>query len=58
MVKHFLCVTVKPTNKEELVAGIHRFWDKVTPEKCQRYIGHLDKVVPVVVAREGRASGY
>lgn len=51
--KHLLRVTAKPMNKEELVAGIHRFWDSVTPEEYQRYIGHLDKAVPVVVARGG-----
>ena len=56
--KHFLRTTVKPKNKEELVAGIQRFWDTVTPEKCRRYIGHLAKVIPTVIKREGRASGY
>ena len=56
--KHFLRVVVKPMNKEELIQGIHRFWDNVTPEKCKRYIGHLNKVLPAVVEREGRASGY
>ena len=56
--KHFLRVVVKPMNKEELIQGIHRFWDTVTPEKCKRYMGHLNKVLPAVVEREGRASGY
>ena len=56
--KHFLRTVVKPSNKEELVAGIQRFWDSVTPEKCQRYIGHLKKVLPAVVERVGRASGF
>ena len=27
--KHLLHTTVKPRNKEELVAGIHRFWNTV-----------------------------
>ena len=26
--------------------------------KCRRYIGHLAKVIPTVIEREGRASGY
>ena len=56
--KHFLHTVVKPSNKEELVAGIQCFWDSVTPEKCQRYIGHLKKVLPAVVERVGRASGF
>lgn len=56
--KHFLCTIVKPTTKDELIAGITRFWqERLTPGKCQTYIGHLKKVVPLVVKREGRASG-
>ena len=56
--KTFLRRVVKPTNKDELVAGIQKFWDSVTMEKCKKYIGHLRKVIPAVVEREGRASGY
>ena len=56
--KSYLRRIVKPTNKEQLVNGIQEFWQTVTPEKCQRYIGHLRKVVPEVIRREGRASGY
>ena len=56
--KHFLRTVVKYTNKEELVAGIQGFWDTVKPERCRRYIGHLKKVLPAVVEREGRASGF
>lgn len=56
--KNYLRRVVKPTNKEELVGGIQEFWRTVTPEKCQRYISHLRKVVPEVIRREGRASGY
>ena len=56
--KSYLRRFVKPTNKEQLVNGIQEFWQTVTPEKCQRYIGHLRKVVLEVIRREGRASGY
>ena len=57
--KHFLRTTIKPTTKDELMAGIARFWrDRLTPEKCRTYIGHLKKVVLLVVKREGRASGH
>ena len=56
--KNHLRRVAKPSNKEELVSGIQEFWRTVTPEKCQRYIGHLRKVVPEVIRREGRASGY
>ena len=30
----------------------------MTRDKCNRYIDHLKKVVPKVIEREGRASGY
>lgn len=57
--KHHLRKYVKPKNKDELIHGIQTFWTtKVTPEKCSKYIGHLQKVLPVVIAREGRASGH
>ena len=57
--KFFLSTVVKPRNKDELVVGICTFWStRVTPEKCQRYIGHLQKVLPEVIRREGRASGH
>ena len=55
--KHFLCVIVKPMNKE-LIQEIHWFWDTVTPEKCKLYISHLNKVLPAVVEHEGRGAGY
>lgn len=56
--KHFLRTIVKPRTKEELVNGISRFWEeRVDAEKCTKYIGHLQKVLPLVVARQGRASG-
>ena len=57
--KHFLRTIVKPTTKEDLLAGITRFWrERVTAEKCTTYINHLKKVVPLVIQREGRASGH
>ena len=57
--KHFLRTIVKPTTKEDLLAGITRFWrERVTAEKCKTYINHLKKVVPLVIQREGRASGH
>ena len=46
---------VKPTNKDELVAGIHRFRDSGTAAECCKYISHLRKVISTVVQREGRA---
>ena len=56
--KWFLRKFVKPKTKEELIAGIKAFWSTVTPAMCTRYVRHIDKVVPVVIARRGAASGY
>ena len=56
--KHHLRTYVKPKTKDELVNGITEFWDGVTAEGCIRYINHLQKVLPAVIAREGCASGY
>ena len=56
--KRYLRSIVKPSNKEELVQGIQEFWQSMTPEKCSKYIGHLQKVIPAVIARQGKASGY
>jgi len=56
--KNHLRRFVKPRVKEELLNGIQQFWKTVTPAKCRKYIGHLEKVIPVVIAREGRASGH
>ena len=54
--KHFLRTLVKPTTKDELIAGILRFWrERMTAEKCSTYINHLKKVVPLVIQREGCA---
>ena len=55
--KEFLWREVKPRTKEELVAGIHHFWDTVTIGKCTRYIRHLRKVIPKVIEENGAATG-
>jgi len=57
--KHFLRTIVKPRSKEELVNGIRRFWEeRVDAAKCTKYIGHLQKVLPIVVERQGKTSGH
>ena len=57
--KNFLPTTFKPMTKDELPDGIRRFWrERMTAEKCQVYINHLQKVVPIVIEREGSASGH
>jgi len=49
---------VKPTTKQELIAGIQQFWSTVDVEKCRRYIRHLKKVLPKMVEVNGDATGY
>ena len=44
--KEFIRRVVKPQTKEELIDGIKKFWETVDATKCQKYIGHLRKVVP------------
>ena len=56
--KEYLRREVKPHNKAELVAGIEQFGGSVTAEECRRYIRHLRKVIPRVIAEDGGASGY
>lgn len=56
--KHHLRKNVKPSTKDELIQGIKDFWKNLTPSVCNRYIDHIYKVVPVIVARRGAASGY
>ena len=47
-----------PSNIEELKAGIQQFWLTLTPEVCKKYIGHLHKVIPKIIAVQGNPSGY
>ena len=56
--KHYIRTTAMPRNKEELLQAIQAFWATVTPEKCDRYIGHLKKVIPKVIVLNGDVTGY
>ena len=56
--KEYIRRVAKPKVKEECIAGINNFWDTVIVEKCERYIGHLRKVVPEVIKCEGGATGF
>ena len=47
-----------PTTKRELIDGILQFWQTVDVNKCRKYIGHLNEVVPKVIEVQGAASGY
>jgi len=56
--KQHLRTEVKPRTIEELKTGIRNFWGTLTPQVCQRYIGHLRKVIPRVIEEKGGPSGY
>lgn len=56
--KEYIRHVVKPKSKEELVEGIKEFWRTVDVQKCNKYIGHLRKVVPKVIEVGGNATGY
>ena len=57
--KHHLRTRVRPKNKEELMAGMRKFWmEAMTPEQCRRYIDHVQRVLPKVVAAEGGPTGH
>ena len=56
--KEFMRREVKPRNKSELVDGILRFWPNMDKAKCQKYIRHLRKVLPIIIELNGAATGY
>ena len=56
--KEYICREAKPTTKRELIDGILQFWRTVDVNKCRKYIGHLNKVIPKVIEVQGAASGY
>ena len=56
--KEYIRREVKPTTKRELIDGILQFWRTVDVNKCCKYIGHLNKVIPKVIEVQGAASGY
>ena len=56
--KQYLCTTHKPRNLDELKRGIQQFWMTLTPEICQCYIGHIQRVIPQVVEVNDEPSGY
>lgn len=58
--KFYLASKVKPQTKQQLVDGIRKFWtEKLTADKCSRYIDHvLKKVILAVVEARGAATQY
>ena len=56
--KLYIDRVVKPRSKDELVAGIQQFWTTVDAAKCCKYIDHIQKVIPEVIACGGGPSGH
>ena len=45
-------------NLSGLKSGIKAFWKTLTPRICRKYINHIKKVIPIVIQRNGEASGH
>ena len=56
--KQYLRNTFKPNSLDELKQGIQQFWNSLTPTVCQKYISHINKVIPKIVEVKGEPSGY
>ena len=56
--KTFLFNKHKPKNLEDLKAGVQVYWKRLTQEVCSRYVSHLQKVLPAVLAKNGGPSGH
>ncbi len=56
--KRYIARRVKPLSESDLVSGIVVFWSRrMTQDKCIKYIRHVTKVLPKVVAKEGGITG-
>ena len=56
--KYFIARHVKPMTKQELVDGIKMFWaERMTVDKCIKYIGHTHVVLPKIILEEGGITG-
>ena len=56
--KYFIVRHVKPMIKQELVDGIKMFWaERMTVDKCIKYIEHTHVVLPKIILEEGGITG-
>ena len=56
--KDYLSKIIEPTNKEELINGIIKFWrEKVTVVYCNSKIDHLNRVLDTIIVNKGKATG-
>ena len=56
--KRYLRTKYKPKNLADLKEGIKEFWKTLTPEICNNYIAHIQKVMVKVIEENGEPSGY
>ena len=56
--KDFIRTEIKPATKNELIAGIHVFWNRVvTVAYCNSKINHLERVLPRAIELNGKPTG-
>ena len=55
--KRFLRDHHKPSNQASLIEGVKIFWKTLTPQVCQRYVHHIQRVIPKVIEECGGPSG-
>ena len=56
--KYYVEEVAKPMNRAEFIQSLHAFWATVDVAKCQKYISHIHKVLPAVIAAEGKATKF
>ena len=49
-VKDQFLKNVKQKNKEGVGSGIKEYWHNITVDMCKRYVKHIHKVIPSVIA--------
>ena len=55
--KQALQADYKPKNLPELEAAVEHYWrTKLTQRVCERYVGHISRVLPVVVEVDGEPN--
>ncbi len=57
--KNYVYTIWDPKTKQDLIDAIKDFWyNRMTVDKCRKYIMHVMKVYPQVIANRGRGTMY
>ncbi len=57
--KEYLRTKIRPRDLASLKYGIRRFWKKLTPATCSKYIDHIpNRVISKVIEVHGEPSGF